>query len=739
MTDAPKLPEETPPDSTATDRLDSWKEIAAFLQRDVRTVQRWEKQAGLPVHRHAESRLRTAYAYRSELEAWWRTQRPAAGTVEDAATGPADDLPPLAAAPPARSAWRWWAAAALALVVVGGVAALFFVKTRSSDADRPPPAPVTVLLTRFENLAGDAKFAAILEERIARELTTDPRIELAPPARTTRALRLMRREPGTPLTEALGREVAQRDGAMLFAIAGRIHTLDSRLFVDVTAIEPADGRVRVSLEWQGATQDAVLGQVRSESSRLRQALLEAAPGTKPAPRLAQVTTASLPALRLYTAATEAGQRRQWGAAELLARRALAADDQFAAASAWTGWSIRQQGRPAAESLPWLERAVAMSGSISELESYFISGALHTVSGDLSRAAAALEAVMRLDPGNREALDMLIDAYVGGGRIRMAIDAMIVRADRNPDDFYANVRAAQALLVHQQDATRGQPFLARAQRLASGPGAAERPSWVAWLALLPVFQHWLAGDGAAGLTTLRSVDASLPSRVGRERDAFATAVGFAYLAFGNRDHAERAFRYGAAPGRQLNLASLALAAGDEKAAKRWLLQIPQHVQVRPALFARLGLDREAERGLDALAPGERTTGVATVTRGLIAARRGATAEATATLRQGLDLLRSSGEPEYFLAVEALARLASAAGEPDRAIRLLQQAAAERPHTFTPSQWTACYWIMSSELLAAMHRRLGQTDEADRIAASLRQIVGPPAGAPPAGRRAPGHDR
>ena len=32
-------------------RLDSWKEIAAYLGRDVRTVQRWERREGLPIHR----------------------------------------------------------------------------------------------------------------------------------------------------------------------------------------------------------------------------------------------------------------------------------------------------------------------------------------------------------------------------------------------------------------------------------------------------------------------------------------------------------------------------------------------------------------------------------------------------------------------------------------------------------------------------------------------------------------
>jgi TolB-like protein/Tfp pilus assembly protein PilF len=51
-------------------RLESWKEIAAYLGRDVRTVQRWERRDGLPVHRLHHSKLGSVYAYRSELDAW---------------------------------------------------------------------------------------------------------------------------------------------------------------------------------------------------------------------------------------------------------------------------------------------------------------------------------------------------------------------------------------------------------------------------------------------------------------------------------------------------------------------------------------------------------------------------------------------------------------------------------------------------------------------------------------------
>jgi TolB-like protein/Flp pilus assembly protein TadD len=65
----PGLPADAP-----IDRFDSWKEIAAYLRRDVRTVQRWEARNGLPVHRHAPKPAKGSpvCAYRSELDAWLR-------------------------------------------------------------------------------------------------------------------------------------------------------------------------------------------------------------------------------------------------------------------------------------------------------------------------------------------------------------------------------------------------------------------------------------------------------------------------------------------------------------------------------------------------------------------------------------------------------------------------------------------------------------------------------------------
>ena len=64
-------PSEKPPE----DRLDSWKEIAAYLGRDVTTVQRWEKREAMPVHRHVHDKRGSVYALASELDAWLQSRR----------------------------------------------------------------------------------------------------------------------------------------------------------------------------------------------------------------------------------------------------------------------------------------------------------------------------------------------------------------------------------------------------------------------------------------------------------------------------------------------------------------------------------------------------------------------------------------------------------------------------------------------------------------------------------------
>jgi hypothetical protein len=109
-----------PREPSASDRLDSWKEIAAYLKKSVRTVHRWEPEKGLPVRRHLHQSSGTVYAFKSELDTW----RASRNIELDTASDPQDGS--LAAATtsqprPAR-VLRWWLIAVGAVVVVAALA-----------------------------------------------------------------------------------------------------------------------------------------------------------------------------------------------------------------------------------------------------------------------------------------------------------------------------------------------------------------------------------------------------------------------------------------------------------------------------------------------------------------------------------------------------------------------------------------------------------------------------------------
>ena len=91
------------------DLLESWKEIAAYMGKGVRTVVRWEKTEGLPVQRHIHERRSSIFASKAQLDAWWESRR----AVLD---------PPLIPTPsPDRATmghWRWLVGALLPIAAV---------------------------------------------------------------------------------------------------------------------------------------------------------------------------------------------------------------------------------------------------------------------------------------------------------------------------------------------------------------------------------------------------------------------------------------------------------------------------------------------------------------------------------------------------------------------------------------------------------------------------------------------
>ncbi len=147
--------------SPTGERLDGWKEIAVYLERDPRTVQRWEKKEGLPVHRHLHDKAGTVYAYKHEIDEWWQRRRLTleAEIVPPEESGELEPAPPTAAdipapgrRPPSQRDKILLGAAVLAvlLLVAYGIRGIL----NSGAPSTPEKTRLAVL--PFENMSGDA-------------------------------------------------------------------------------------------------------------------------------------------------------------------------------------------------------------------------------------------------------------------------------------------------------------------------------------------------------------------------------------------------------------------------------------------------------------------------------------------------------------------------------------------------------------------------------------------------------
>ena len=156
-----KKTEITPPPANEP-RLESWGEIALYLRRDIRTVQRWEKELALPVRRLMIGKQGQVYAYRSELDRWILERQPKA----EAELTP--DSPALPATPDSRAVaeekqagvqgqvLRFWKPVLIAAVVLSAGAYLYFVlQPHPTQSALRVPTKNLLFVRPFANLSSD--------------------------------------------------------------------------------------------------------------------------------------------------------------------------------------------------------------------------------------------------------------------------------------------------------------------------------------------------------------------------------------------------------------------------------------------------------------------------------------------------------------------------------------------------------------------------------------------------------
>jgi len=221
-------------------KLDSWKEIADYLGREVRTVQRWERTEDLPVHRHEHQKKSTVYAYASEIDAWRKRRQPKDDPAADAAFVPEAENGNLSAEPstpePGEEARKrkirlvQW----LGGVVLGGsliaLLGIGYFTGRHSTVHSAEKVHLVVL--PFANLSGDPKqdyfSAGLTDEMITRLGNLDSRHLGVIAADSSRALA------GKPIAE-IGRALDVQ-----YVLEGSVRREGNRVRIDVQLIQVSD-------------------------------------------------------------------------------------------------------------------------------------------------------------------------------------------------------------------------------------------------------------------------------------------------------------------------------------------------------------------------------------------------------------------------------------------------------------------------------------------------------------------
>ena len=288
---------------------------------------------------------------------------------------------PVAAAvsAPHRSKRLNWVAgaAALAAVSAAGYWSYFTRSTpRLTETD-------TIVLGDFANTTGDAVFDDALRQGLIVQLQQSPYLHVLPDQNVRRVLTMMGQPLDARLTSAVALEVCQRSTSAA-VISGSIASLGNQYVLGLTATDCRSGELLDTQQSQVPGKENVLGALSEMASAFRmragESLAMIRTHEKP---LQEATTASLEALKAYSAARRAG----FGCTSSipLLERAVELDPEFALAHASLGVCYSGTGQRQL-SLQSATRAYELRQRATDRERFFIEYAYdRDVTGDLEKA------------------------------------------------------------------------------------------------------------------------------------------------------------------------------------------------------------------------------------------------------------------------------------------------------------------------------------------------------------------
>jgi eukaryotic-like serine/threonine-protein kinase len=256
-----------------------------------------------------------------------------------------------------------------------------------------------IVLAEFRAAGVDLLLARALTEALRVDLEQSRVVTLAQPAFVRDALRRMQLDPQASLDEATALELATRE-ALAAVIAGDIAVAGGRWIVTARVVDPASGSALASFRETADDSTAVLAALGRVSRKLRAKIGESLRDVRASEPLAQVTTPSLEALRLYSQAMQlslAGQEHRDRVKALL-EQAIAIDTAFAMAYRKLGVEYHNDIFNPARAAEMLVKAHAHLDRLTEPERYMTLGSYHgAVTFDRAQQLAAFQTLAELYP------------------------------------------------------------------------------------------------------------------------------------------------------------------------------------------------------------------------------------------------------------------------------------------------------------------------------------------------------
>lgn len=702
---------------TDQQRLESWKAIANYLNRSVRTVRRWESKEQLPVYRHKHSKGATVYAYGAELDSWLLKNRTSEAT-------PADIEPenPQATENENRPWFRSLAFGYLTASVVGLLAgyllstAQFEIRNAADVSVAAPESQVVLLAPQWQD--APPPIAGRLDRMYEQSISGLPGISLLPQYRIDETLQLMRLDVDAKMTPKVAREIALRHGGIDWIIVPYLAQLGDSIQLSVEVRDPKTDEV-VALPGDSVED---VEQIPQALKRITSSLSVVFSQRSPAAgevMLPQVTSSSMEALRLYARATELFLGDDPEVAEELSDSAIRLDRAFAAAYALNAWAQSKTGAVPESFLPVARAAVEAADSASASERSFVTGVYHLLSGNTNHAETSFRALIELVPDSVLAAQGLIESCRQAYENRSCAAHLQLSARLRPQHFDTNIEAAIALAQEQTgDATF---FAERAMAIVRENPSAELAERAYLAYLFPLAVSWSEGNPDAVLGHADRLRNELSSVPDQSRDILIVGVVHIMSALGRIDDAnEWLALVDDSVTRRAIRAELLFAAAQISELRTHLAAVKRSREsLLPFLAVVSGLEGESPDTRYVAFDGILSNRQQAVLKGVVAFRQGRIDAARAILEPTVAGLTPGDGSYYFIGMDVLAQVLDAQGDIFGAVALLENTAPKR--YAAAFHGTGLFWLMCQKQLAVFYDKAGQDRNALRIRKDLSQLL------------------